>query len=421
MHELRDYQMQGAEKMASQEATLLADEMGLGKTAQAIEVINITEPKTVLIVCPASLKHNWKEELEKWLLWPSYKIGIVNGNTVPKGCDILIINYDILDRHTPIVCDLLIADEVHYAKNPFAIRTKALTWVQVKRRILITGTPIYNRPLCLWPILYMLDPARWGSYNAYGREYCDGKFYGDEWDFRGASNLDRLRGEIQPYLIRRKKKDYLTELPAKVRNVIQVDLKRTENFRGMSSWKDLSDSQFMEKLQSFDDAGNFGAASLEDIARVRHETALRKVPAVIELINNIMDAGEKVVVFAWHVDILQILYDEYKEVCVGITGKTPVDRRQEFVHRFQGSPSCRVFLGQMKAAGVGLTLTAAHQVVFVELPWTPGEVTQAEDRCHRLGQRNVVVVNHVVGKDTFDHRMARGIVKKQNVIDGVFD
>jgi SWI/SNF-related matrix-associated actin-dependent regulator 1 of chromatin subfamily A len=285
----------------------------------------------------------------------------------------------------------------------------------------MTGTPIYNRPLDLWPILYMLNPNRWGSYHDYGRKYCDGKYYGDDWDFRGASNLDLLKQEIEPYVIRRRKKDILPELPRKVRTIHRVELNASESCRGLDAWRDLSDSQFMGKLEGMTGGGAYGVSSLEDIARVRRQTALLKIPAAIELINNILDGGEKVVVFAWHLDILNALYDEYREVCVALSGATPVERRQDAVNAFQKDPSTRVFLGQIKAAGVGLTLTAASQVVFIELPWTPGEVTQAEDRCHRLGQTDCVVVHHIVGVGTFDYRMARGIVKKQNVIDGVFD
>jgi len=222
------YQKAGIAYAIDKNATLLADEMGLGKTIQAIGVINAKEDiKKVIIVCPASLKINWQRELEKWLVKP-LTVGIA-GKKFPEA-DIIIINYDILKKYQANLekqnWDLIVMDEAHYVKNSKAARSKVAKEIaeKAKNKILITGTPIANRPAELWHLLHILNPQKWDNFFNFAKRYCDAERTSYGWDFSGASNLKELQNLLREnVMVRRLKKDVLTELPAKRRQIITIE------------------------------------------------------------------------------------------------------------------------------------------------------------------------------------------------------
>lgn len=436
-------------------ATLIGDEMGLGKTIQAIGVINARAGiKTVLIVCPASLKLNWARELHKWLA-RSMSVGIANGSALPS-TDIVVVNYDILAKHHAALrartWDLLVVDEVHYAKNAKARRTQELLGKRAKdgsydvepiragQRLYLTGTPIVNRPIELFPLLHSLDAVAWPNFFRFAKRYCNASHNGYGWDFSGASNLDELQRRLrETIMVRRLKADVLKELPPKRRQVIVIphddkgaDAETAEFDRRAEVVQTLAAQ--IELAKAADDAVGYAKAVeelkgirkvlFEEMAAKRHQTALRKLPYVVEHLKEAVESSGKVVVFAHHHDVVDGLVqalagDGIKHVV--LTGETPMAQRQANVEAFQNDASIKVFIGSITAAGVGLTLTAASHVIFAELDWVPGNITQAEDRCHRIGQASSVLVQHVVMDRSIDARMTELLVQKQQVMDAALD
>ena len=426
------YQRAGIAYMVDKPNVLLADEMGLGKTIQAIGLINADQSiSRVLIVCPASLKLNWKREMRKWLARPM-SVDIANG--IFPTADAVVINYDILAKHRDeidaVSWDLLIVDECHYVKNPSAKRTQQLLGkterrtrkmlvapIQARRRVFMTGTPIVNRPIELWPLIQSIDPQGIGSkFFPYAKRYCAAYQGSYGWDFTGASNLSELQQRLRAsFMVRRLKADVLTDLPPKRRQVVVLPVDDGAQ-KLVEAEKAVYDC-WQQALQS----GSSDSAAFTELSRLRHDMGIAKVPAAVEFVRDVLETEDKLVVFAHHHDVVAALVSEFRACAVAVTGETPVSERQLLVDRFQSDPTCRLFVGSIQAAGVGLTLTSAQHVVFVELDWVPGNVTQAEDRCHRIGQTGSVLVQHLVLDGSLDMRMGEIIISKQQTIESALD
>jgi SWI/SNF-related matrix-associated actin-dependent regulator 1 of chromatin subfamily A len=461
------FQKAGIAFASSRPGVLIADEMGLGKTIQALGIVNGDESiRRVLVVCPASLKMNWKREAEKWLV-RRFVVAIASSDSFalpaasgPVEGVVVIVNYDVLHRHEAAIraepWDLLIVDEAHYIKTPTARRTvqvigtpekkrakagtKTVTAIPAKRRAFLTGTPIVNRPIELWPIVHALDPGSFGSFWAYASRYSNAHNNGWGWDFSGAANLDELQDRLRSsIMVRRLKKDVLTELPAKRRQVIEIAANGNAGIvsKETAAWEAVQESlaalrAAVEMAKTSEDPAEYRAAvealrageqaAFNEISRLRHDTAVAKIPMVIEHLSTIVEEGDaKVVVFAHHHDVVRALAGAFPTSSVVLTGETPMIERQAAVDRFQTDPTCTVFIGSITAAGVGLTLTASSHVVFAELDWVPGNLSQAEDRCHRIGQTESVLVQHLVLEGSLDATMAKTIVRKQAVIEAALD
>lgn len=449
------FQRAGIAFAASHEATLIADEMGLGKTVQAAGLINADSTiQNVLVVCPASLRLNWQRELNRWLVIPR-EIAIATSAGLPTA-QIVIVNYDILHSLRPAIdersWDLVVCDEAHYLKSGTARRAVAVlgqrkkgskdewetTPIEARRRVFLTGTPLVNRPIEAWPLLNFLTPGTFGSRFGYGKRYCGAYRNGHGWDFTGASNLGELQERMrETVMVRRLKADVLTELPPKQRQVIALPA------NGAGPWVQAENAAFdahedrlvdlraaVEVARASDDPEAYRLAvselteasrsAFEGISRARHQTAMAKVPYVVAHVSDAIEDGHKVVVMAHHHDVIDGIADAIPG-SVRLTGRDPMTARQEAVDRFQNDPECRVFVGSIQAAGVGLTLTAAAHVVFAELDWVPGNMSQAEDRCHRIGQHDPVLVQHIVFDESLDARMAHALVAKQRVLDKALD
>ena len=450
------FQKAGIINACSRPSTLIADEMGLGKTIQAIGVINATpDISKVLVICPASLRINWGKEAATWLV-RDFNIKVVDGkkaNQPTAQDDIVIINYDIIKKHREFLMsrewDLMIVDEAHYLKNPKAQRTKALLGdekadippIAAARKLFLTGTPILNRPIEAQTILGAIDPQQFGNFFQYAKRYCGAYRSRWGWDFSGATNLDELQDKLRSScMIRRLKKDVLTELPPKRRSVIE--LPQNGSAKAVKAERDalkphedkIADlSAAVELAKASDDPAVYEAAVqmlreakqliFTEISRLRRETAIAKAPTVAKMIaENVEEIGAKVVVFAHHKEVVQLLCDELKDHgVVKLTGDDSMDARNAAVETFQNDDSIKIFVASIRAAGVGLTLTASSHVVFAELDWTPAAINQAEDRCHRIGQQDNVLIQHLVLADSLDANMAKMIVEKQNISDATLD
>jgi SWI/SNF-related matrix-associated actin-dependent regulator 1 of chromatin subfamily A len=426
------YQRGGIAYARGKEGVLVGDEMGLGKTIQAIGMMNDEPIKTALIICPASLKLNWAREIDKWLNY--YRpIHVVEKAALPlpREIGVLIVNYDIVakmhDRLAKIPWDVLVCDEAHLLKNLTAKRTQAVLGqngrggIDASRRIFLTGTPAESRPSEIFPIANSLRPDVFPSWLDYAFRYCAAYQTKYGLDARGASNVQELQAKLrETIMVRRMKKDVLKDLPAKIR--VRVTLPCDAKLKKSVEAELAAYQRERELINSLKRKG----ASHEDVMKARNEASARmrslrvatsegKMPMALEFLRNAADA-EKIVVFAYHHQVLDALIKEFGERAVVVTGAVSVEDRQKAVDRFQNDPECRVFIGQIVAAGVGLTLTASSHVVFVEFDWRPGMLEQAEDRCHRIGQTDSVTCSYLVIENSLDDVQLSSVEKKRNTI-----
>lgn len=478
------FQRAGVAYMLSRSATLLADQMGLGKTVQAVGVVNADKSiRRVLVVCPASLKVNWRNELARWLVRP-LRVGVqVAGEPWCGGeVDVVVINYDILSKFPKIYAeewDMLVADEAHFLKSRTAKRTKLLLgvkpwseyWetrlknaiksgvrsevkrlqdkkdeaarypgVKAKRKVLMTGTPVLNKPSELFTLLDALQPGVWTFKDKV--RYCAATQGSHGWDFSGAAHLDELQNRLRSsVMVRRLKSEVLTELPPKRRQIVELPTngdaglveEEREQFErhesGLTRLKALAEAAALG-----DDEAAYAAAAdelkrayrvaFEEIAKVRHQVALAKVPKVVEHVTDMLEESGKIVLFTHHHDVTDQIAGalaDYQPMVVD--GRTLNEDRQGIVDTFNAVPEKRVLLLGIKAAGVGLSVKASVEV-FAELDWTPGVVSQAEDRCHGIGrgiEGEPLLVQHLVLEGSLDARMVRTIVQKQDVADRALD
>lgn len=458
----RPFQYEGIGRMIYQPATLLGDDMGLGKTVQVIGACNVWDRGSVLIIPPATLKGNWLKEWKKWST-VNASVGIAHGSHWPN-TDIVIINYDILYRHKrgilSRIWDVLVYDEAHYIKNPQAQRTRLIIGgrlsrsenvggkkirrydiyqpIRAKVRIAVTGTPIVNRPIEIWPTLNYLEPNQWGTRFQFARRYCAAHRGYHGWDFSGHSNLDELQRRLSSRLmIRRLKAEVLTELPPKTRQVIELD-QSTGDKRAL--WKGITKKEnamlgnafeFYRRYQPGDELDeddfrtlmrtlNGSQAGFEEMSTVRKETGIAKIPAIIEHLETAVESSGKVVCFCWHTEVVDAIYDHFKDCAVKIVGDTPTAIRSgtgSIEEQFTNDTRIKLLIGNIQAAGVGLNLQKSAHVVFAELDWVPGNMTQAEDRCHRYGQTRGLLVQYLVLAGSLDATIGKTFVKKQDTID----
>ena len=397
---LYKHQVQAIEWLGQRPKAILALDMGLGKTC--VSSLDLSVP--ALVVCPASLKLNWQAELAMWR--PELSVQVVRSPKDPiKGLDVTIVNYDILGKLDLPTPTTLIVDEAHYIKNYKAKRTKLLmSLIKATSNVsLLTGTPIVNRPIELWTLLYSIGATKLG-YFEFGMRFCAGwKTPWDTYDFSGSSRKGELIKVLEPFMLRMTKEECI-DLPSKTYRIIALDLP-----------VDKREKQFSQDQIDTPDSIPFEAIS--DIRRLNAE---RKLDQSISYIKDCLEQTDKIVVFAHHTHIIDGLMDALKEFePVMVTGSVKNEDRHVAVQTFQNNPKCRVFVGNIKAAGVGLTLTAASHVVFVEAPWSPADLQQAADRCHRIGQQNNVTIDLLTITGSIDEIILHKILTKMDVIDSV--
>ena len=394
---------------------MIADQPGLGKTCQSLAYLALHPAlRPAVIICPASLKLNWEREAEMWLETDD-TIEVINGGKIkPLSGDIVIINYDILSKQLPVLKGydprILIFDESHSIKNSKSARSKAAAKLakSVPHKILLTGTPILNRPAELWNQLCIIAPERYNSksFFPWHKRFTAAHqlHFGQKtvWDFSGASNLKELAESLESIMIRRTKSEVLPELPAKRRQTLLVSVDNRREYT--SAEKDFVKWVTEQKGQAAADR----ASSVEQLSMVEalRQIAIQgKMKQAIAWISDFLETGEKLVVFATHRATIDSLMKEFSKVAVRLDGGMCAEEKQLSVDRFQGDDGIRLFVGNLQAAGVGITLTAASNVLFVELGWTPSLHEQAEDRTHRIGQKNAVNSYFMIAENTIDEKI----------------
>lgn len=398
------YQMAGIAAIdAAKGRFIIGDQMGLGKTMQAICWAILRNKKT-LVVCPASLKLNWQNEVTKF---SNSSSRVVNGQW-NSDSQFTIVNYEQLKKYKKEILkskfDLVVLDESHYIKNSKSQRTQNALEVckNSENVILLTGTAIKSRPIEFFTQLNLVDSASFGHFWSYARRYCDAKSNGYGWDLSGASNLDELNTKIGHVHIRRNKSDVLTELPAKIRQTIRI--------------RD-------EEACKISDLGLDHENPVAGIQIARSTVSHYKAEFVIEWIRDFLDQNpnEKIVVFTNFLATVEKIRLAFSDICVRVVGEDSIKVRQENVDRFQSDSNIKIFVGTIQAAGVGLNLFASSTVLFCDLPWTPGELVQAEDRTHRIGQKNVVNVYRLIFENTIEDDMDILLENKYQILEKVLN
>lgn len=441
--EMFPYQRKGVAYALDKKRVIVGDEPGLGKTGQAIATMIGAKAKCVLVICPATLKENWKREIKLWsgresiimsdrvkTSWPQYyRVGMAS---------VFICNYESLKkyfveridqpvdevtgekkplrlnhikfRETIDLFDMVIIDESHRCKDGKTQTSKFVMGIaRGKEYVLaLTGTPVVNKPIDLIPQLHILNQLdKFGKYQGFVNTYCQGA--------KQASNLKQLNYLMHKHCFyRRLKKDVLKELPDKMRNVVRVDITtRSEYQKAEERLIDYLRENLQKSEGQIDRA--LRGQTMVLIGILKQIAARGKTEAIIDHIREVTDAGEKIVVFAWHKEIVNELKRAIPDA-VTVVGDDSMELRQRSVDAFQNNPNVKVIILNIKSGGVGITLTASSRVAFVELPWHPADADQCEDRCHRIGQKDSVQATYFLGYNTIDEYIYNIIDEKRKIV-----
>lgn len=453
-NDLFPYQVAGSLWLSQKTHALLGDDMGLGKSAQAIAACDRIGAKRIGVICPASVRVNWKREFEKFSTIPRRITVLTSGKQQPQAWDCLICSFDMTEsfRDQFKNLDVLIVDESHFLKTLDTVRTRVILAKNglihdAERTWFLSGTPAPNHAGELWPILFTTRQTNL-AYDDFVERYCTGYNYKGAFRITGTRGYrtEELKRMLSGLMLRRKKEEVMPELPPiSFRTIVvepgEVDLdiaasfvdwifptdRRKELFEKMDGQRVLIDAA-LSNIKGIKTQGATELASVEalapSISTLRRYTGLQKVKAVGDLVADELsnNAYEKIVIFALHRDVIEQLRDRLKKFKpVTLYGGTAPEKRQQNVDKFQKNPKCRVFIGNILAAGTGITLTAAHNVLFVEQDWVPGNNAQAAMRCHRIGQDKPVLVRFCGLVDSFDERVAEVLRRKTKQLADIFD
>lgn len=433
-----NYQRDGIEFLISRGKCILGDEQGTGKTYMSIMAAIASGAKKILVVCPASLKVNWKREIN---LLGVNNVSVVNGYRWSESM-FTIVNYDILGnfhtidgteeggivKYANIInggFDTLIVDEAHKVKNHTSNRGAIIRDLAVKagfKRIwLLTGTPVANKPKDLYNLLKIIDHPIAKDWDFYTKRYCEAKNFKKKLKngkiktirvIDGASNLDELNIKIKNHLIRRLKKNVL-DLPDKIITPIHYELTESQLYEYETLWENYLIERAKNKKK-----GN-PERDLVEIILLRRFISMCAIEHTIEIVDELVENGEKVIIFTTFNDEIKALYDHYGSSSVIHNGTMSDSDKQKSVDRFMNDPKAKVFIGNIISAGVGLTLTISNTVVFNSFDWVPGNNEQAEDRAHRISQKNCVNVYYHLFNDTIATRMWYTLKNKKKVISAI--
>jgi len=431
---LRNYQRVGANFLSTTGKCILADDMGTGKTLQTITACEELGAKRVLVVCPNSLKWNWYDEVGKWT---DSKAVVVDGARAKREKAIqefqgmyLIINYESMRLHEELQkmhWDVLVLDEAHKIKNRKAQQTKAINKIKADRIFLLTGTPMLNRPDELWSLLHRLYPDKFRSYWRFVERYCTitDNGWGKEIGMGTPEQQEELKRLLAPIMLRRTKKEVLTELPDKIHQRFLVELtgKQAKIYKSMErdAIATLSNGETI--------AAPVVIAQITRLRQIAVSTQLlsdevaesAKFEALMELIQDNI-AGHKMVVFSQFRKAIELFSEQLDEAgikWVAVTGAVKQEDRHQATKDFQEKDDVRVMLATIEAAAHGLTWTAADIAVFLDRHWTPAINAQAEDRLHRMGQKNSVTIVNMVARGTVEEYIEKLLEEKKKSFDAI--
>ncbi|PKP11989.1 MAG: hypothetical protein CVU09_00375 [Bacteroidetes bacterium HGW-Bacteroidetes-4] len=432
------YQWTGINKGMNMKRFINGDDMGCGKTVQSIATAVALNATPSLVICPASLKINWKEEIEAWTdkkalilnnkhvhIWPAYSDANIMAGMFAGKFDFFIVNYESLKKFfvweylkkKPRLSDIVfnpyirqfksvIVDEAHKVKDPDSQQSKLVKGLCTSKEVimLLTGTPVVNNASDLVAPLSILDRLKeFGGVNGFLNK------------FGANDNLDELQAELSRFYFRRDKKEVLPELPDKFRSFIRIDIDTKPEYN--KAVDDLEEyfREYTSKTE-FEIAKSMRGKAMVLIQTLKRVAAVGKIKAIREIVDNIIDSGQKIILFME----LKELISEFKRIypnAVTITGDDNYQMRDASVKKFQNDPDCKLILCSTKAAGVGLNLTAADNVGFVEYSWTYMAMVQAEDRAYRNGRKDNVNCLWFEGAGTIDQYVRQIIFGKKDIAE----
>jgi len=419
------HQVEGVAFLLARRRAILADDMGLGKTRQSIVAVRHAEPEgPYLVVCPASVKYNWKREIQNVQAQADCRIieGATGGESFAGFSGWVIVNYDILGKRLDDLMSIewkgILFDEAHYLKNHTSQRNRhAMKLCEQDGPLVyaLTGTPLTNRPRDLFPLLQLVRHSMGRSFLSFAKRYCDATHNGYGWVSDGASNLEELTAQLHGVMLRRRKEDVL-DLPPKVRSWVPVFI---EAGTATSEIREVVETLMASQAGSSPRSDR--VRLLAKITKAREKIAVAKVDHTIELLESIIEQGEKAIIFSCFDKPLQKIAKKFSDRCALLTGATPVSSRQALVDKFQSNDEVRLFVANIQAGGIGLNLTAARQVVFNDLDWVPSNHWQAEDRAYRIGQTGAVNVHYQVAAGTIDEFVQGVLETKAALINAVVE
>ena len=440
---LYNHQEKGVKFLLSRNGCILADDMGLGKSIQSIIAALESGAKKILVVAPSSAKINWEREINVFCnettiidgkKWNESKFTIINfdilknfhtlidGRKKKKDGAEPLLNRDLVNANF----DLVIIDEAHNLKNNESIRGKIMVELCVKHNIpkvwLLTGTPVANRPMDFFNLLKIIKSPIADNWRHYALRYCDGKKFfktlknGQRkqiWITDGASNLDELANKTKNIILRRLKTDVL-DMPDKVITPMYHKLSDKE----WGQYDQLWDDYLLKREAAGKSSGNL-QKDLVELILLRQFIAAIAIPHTIEMVENALEMGRKVIVFTSFTEELEILSRHFGKLAVSHNGPMTTTQKQRSVDSFQNNPKVKVFIGNIKSAGVAITLTEATVVIFNSFDWVTGNNEQAEDRAFRIGQKNDVNVYYQLFDNTISTRMWYMLQNKKDVISTI--
>lgn len=436
MNKYSDYQILAIGQLATMRYALLNYDMGLGKTAIAIGACDSVNAKRILVICPSVARVNWQREFAQWSIYDHEFTVCFTHHQHPTALTIVSYEYatSYLARLVSKEWDVVICDESHFVKEPKAKRTQAIYGTpgivrKTSRMWNLTGTPAPNNASELWPMLYTFGITGL-RYDDFVERYCITRptFFNGKRGFQVIGTkqemIPEIKGMLKQIMMRKTKEEVLKELPPISFASVTVeagplpadfdgDKVRTE-LRGLEEAISFckSDDQFMNILEA------------NSVATLRRMTGLQKVKAVAELVRSELESGayKKIIIFGIHQEVIESLHRELTDFgAVTLYGKTPAKQRQENIDRFQGQVSCRVFIGNITAAGTAITLTSASQVLFIEQDWCPANNAQAACRSHRRGQEHPVFVRFAGLADSIDEKITSVLRRKTQDLAMIFN
>ena len=450
------YQEQGAKWLASMEHALLGDEMGLGKSAQVVIACDHVGAFNILVVCPAAVRVNWDREFSRFSPMDRPSQVLMTGQDRPKP-GVNVVSYDLLtNEKLKAACkaqrwDVLVLDEAHYLKERSSKRTKAIyghakypgVMHSAKRCWRLSGTPAPNNASELYTHLKSAG-LETRPYWDFVYDFCAGFDSDFGYKITGHKNTAKLKALLAQFMLRRKKDDVLKDLPEITFQNITVERSKVPlDPYFFENWFPIGITKWLHSLEHMDKSLKIGLAAQREsshfkdkdaiallssmattTATLRRYIGMAKAPAVLDIIAEELEgnAYDKIVIFAVHKDVIEMARERLKKFKpVQIYGGTPGHRRQQMVDKFQNESYCRVFIGQIVAAGTGITLTAAKEVAFLESSWVPADNAQAAMRCHRVGQTRNVRVRFFTCAGSVDEDVMRVVSHKTREIAKIID
>ena len=420
MIKLFPFQETGRDFLALRSNAILADDMGLGKTFMVLEAIKKLGISSGIIICPQSIRRSWVKNTREQIPLAFIK-EITSPKTVPEPSAFNIVNYDIAwkepligllkEQHWPV----LVADESHFLKNIDAKRTKHILGKKglhsrCERRWMVTGTPVLNRPIELYPVLRSLFSdflgEKYSNFYDYAYRFCAGYQGQFGFDCSGASNLEELSRILAPVMIRRLKSEVLKDLPAVTYDKVY-----------------LEPSDKLIRLTALERKEYDAGRVIGESSSVRQALGVIKCDAAIRHIRNILDTKAKVVVFLWHKSVAEALLKEFGSSAVRYTGSESAKEKEDAIRKFQEDAAVRLFIGNIQSAGFGVDglQNVCDTAIFVEMSYVPNQIKQAIDRINRIGQKSPVQIQFLVAEKSVDEDVIDALSGKARNINVIMD